>query len=187
MPEVVIVPYRPDTNEREGNWKRVRAQWEGWDIHHADSDGEIFLRAQALNRAAAAAGDWEVAVIADSDLLLANVVQADYAVERARKTKGYIVCYDIFYYLTEATSQLVRAGEAPRPDMADEHLIQIWGGMFAVHRELWDALGGFSDTYPGWGGEDGNFIVRAREREAVMDRVPGACYHMKHPLVKGAR
>lgn len=184
---VVLVPYRPDTPERRGNWKRTRAQWKGWKLHHADSDGKEFARAQACNRAAAAAGDWEVAVIADSDLLLEDVSQASAAVELSLKTEGYIVCYDWFYYLTEATSALVRAGATPTPNMADEHLTQIWGGMFAIHRKLWDAVGGFNENFKAWGGEDGNLINKLREREAVMDRVPGACYHMKHPLVKGAR
>jgi len=184
---VVCVPYRPDTPERIGNWERTRAQWKGWDLYHADSEGEEFARAQAINRAAAAAGDWDVAVIADSDLLLGAPSQATAACKLALGAKGYIVCYDWFYYLTEATSQLVRAGEDPRPNMADEHLIGIWGGMFAIHRELWDELGGFDEGFTEWGGEDGNLITRTRELEAVMDRVKGTCYHMKHPLVKGAR
>ena len=184
---VVLVPYRPDTPERIGNWKRTRAQWRNWDLHHADSDGEGFARAQAVNRAAAAAGDWEVAIITDSDLLLDSTSQAVTACRRARKSKGYFVCYDIFYYLTEATSQLVRAGQKPRPDMAYEHISRIWGGVFAIHRELWDALGGFDERFKAWGGEDGDFLIRARGLEAVMDRVQGACYHMRHPLVQGAR
>lgn len=183
----VCVPYRADTPERVANWDRTRKQWRGWQLCRADSDGETFGRSQALNRAAALAGDWEVIVVADCDLLLDNISQAEEAVELAQATKGYIACYYTFYYLTEGVSRRVRAGRVPTPEMAYYSLIQIWGGMFAIHRELWDAVGGFDEQIVSWGGEDGGFLRQLEDLGGHKDRVEGAVYHLKHPLAPGAR
>jgi predicted glycosyltransferase involved in capsule biosynthesis len=184
---VVCVPYRPDTPERIANWDRTREQWEGWEVFHYDSDGETFARAQACNRAADMAGNWDVAVFADSDLLLANVSQAATALKVARKNRGYVVCYDVFYYLNEKMSRRVRKGAQPIPDMAYYSLTQIYGGMFAIHRRLWDSLRGFDERFKSWGGEDGNFLTRVDETGTRKNRVVGAAYHLKHPLAPGAR
>ena len=149
----------------------------------ADSDGENFGRSQAINRAVAAAGNWETLVIADADLLLADVREAAVALELSRITKGYIVCYSTFYYLNEAMSIRVREGREPTPSQAYYSLTQIWGGMFAIHRYLWDAIGGFDESITSWGGEDGRFLNQIDDLGAVKDRVPGDCYHLKHPKV----
>lgn len=182
--KIVCVPYRPDTPQRIANWKRTSAQWPGWHLLQADSDGEDFGRSQAINRAVAQADDdWEVLVIADSDLLLRDVDQAAAALELARETKGYIVCYVTFYYLDEDKSILVRAGTVPTPRLAYYSLTEIWIGMFAIHRELWDAIGGFDESFTSWGGEDGRFLSKVNDLDAPKGRVPGHCYHLAHPKV----
>lgn len=181
---IVCVPYRPDTPERIGNFTRTREQWSDWDIMIADSDGEDFGRSQAINRAVAAAGaDWDVLVIADSDLLLDDVSQAAAALELARETKGYIVCYSTFYYLNEDMAVLVRRGMVPHPRNAYYSLTEIWIGMFAIYRELWDAIGGFDESFTSWGGEDGRFLSKVNDLGAHKGRVPGDCYHLAHPKV----
>ncbi len=179
----VLVPYRPDTPERVGNWERVRGQWEGWHVITADSDGEDFGRAQAINRAAAEAGEWDALVVVDCDLLLEDVTQAVVALEFARRIKGYILCYTRFYYLDEDASQVVRAGEVPSPEMAYYSLLGTWLGTFAIHREAWDAAGGFDERFTSWGGEDGAFVQRLDDAHVRRDRVSGGCYHLAHPKV----
>jgi hypothetical protein len=183
----VCVPFRADTPERIYNWNRTRQQWVGWDVFEADSDGESFGRSQALNRAAALAGDWEIIVVADCDLLLDDVSQAEEALELAQATKGYVVCYDVFYYLTEGVARRIRDGRVPTPNMAYYSLTQIWGGMFAIHREAWDSVGGFDERLTTWGGEDGRFLRQLEDQNVHKDRVEGACYHLKHPVVPGGR
>lgn len=181
------MPYRPDTPERIANWEITREQWKDWELFAADSDGETFGRSQALNRAAALAGDWDAIVVADADLLLEDVAQAAAALDRARETEGYIVCYDTFYYLTEENSRPVRSGVVPTPRMAYYKLGGIWGGTFAVHRTVWDSVEGFDETIKSWGGEDGRFLRQIEDQGVFKNRVPGGVYHLKHPLVEGAR
>ena len=66
MKVVVCVPFGTDHAERERNWAYVRS-WltlhHDWPIHVGTSDRDPFSPAQARNAAAAAAGDWEVAVL----------------------------------------------------------------------------------------------------------------------------
>ncbi len=181
--KIACVPYRPDTPERIANWERTSKQWVGWHLLHADSDGEDFGRSQAVNRAVSEAGDWEALVVADSDLLLADVGQAAAALELARETKGYIVCYSTFYYLNEAMSIRVREGREPTPSQAYYSLTEIWGGAFAIHREPWDAIGGFDESITSWGSEDGRFLRQLDDLGTHKDRVPGDCYHLAHPKV----
>jgi hypothetical protein len=184
---VVCVPYRRDTEIRAENWHRTLPQWDGWDLYFSDSDGEQFSRAQACNRAAAQAGDWDAMVVADSDLLLDDPAQAVAALELARSKEGYVTCYDTLYYLDEPNSQEVRAGATPTPKMSYFHYVEIWGGMFAIHRKLWDALEGFDEVrFTSWGGEDVSLLVRLDEIEGFKGGVPGDCYHLKHPLTWGA-
>ena len=66
MKVVVCVPFGTDHAERERNWDYVRS-WltlrHDWPIHVGTSDRDPFSPAQARNAAAAAAGDWDVAVL----------------------------------------------------------------------------------------------------------------------------
>ncbi len=186
----VCIPYRPDTVERIGNMQRTRGQWEGWRVIAADSDGSDFGRSQAVNAAAAAAGDWDVIVVADADLLLDSAHQAVVALDIARKTKGYIVCYDVFHYLDLKATERVRIGRVPVPDDAYYALTGIWGGIFAIHREPWDAVavvqgspGAFDETITSWGGEDGRLLRRLDDEGTHKARVRGGCYHLDHPKV----
>ncbi len=187
----VCIPYRPDTVERIGNWQRTRQQWgAGWRVLLGDSDGTDFGRSQAVNRAAAEAGDWDVIVVADADLLLADPHQAATALSVARKTKGYIVCYEEFLYLDMKATERVRVGRVPVPDDAYYALTGIWGGIFAIHREPWEAVarvqgspGAFDETITSWGGEDGRLLRRLDDEGTHKSRVFGRCYHLDHPKV----
>lgn len=190
MVNTVCIPYRPDTVERIGNWQRTRGQWKGWRVLIADSDGEHFGRSQAVNRAAAAAGDWDALVVADVDLLLASPNQAAVALSLARKKMGYVVCYDQFHYLDAAATARTRIGRNPVPDDAYYALTEIWGGIFAIHREPWEAVaraqgspGAFDETITSWGGEDGRFLRRLDDEGTTKTRVRGHCYHLDHPKV----
>ena len=67
MNTVVLVPYRPHPTLAP-LWETIESWWHqhhpDWPVHTADSRGS-WSRAEAINTAAAAAGDWEVAIIAD--------------------------------------------------------------------------------------------------------------------------
>ena len=54
----------------------------------------------------------------------------------------------------------------------------------ALHRELWDEIGGFDERFQGWGFEDLCFMHAAGQVGSV-NRVPGIVYHLWHPRPEG--
>lgn len=59
----------------------------------------------------------------------------------------------------------------------------FWSLSFAVTSRTWRAVGGFCESYRGYGGEDTDFGQRAREAGVGMVWVGGAdAYHQYHPV-----
>jgi predicted glycosyltransferase involved in capsule biosynthesis len=165
------------------NWRRTRGQWGSLPVFTGGS--EPFSRAAACNEAAKKAGRWQVAIFCDSDLLLGSESQIKASAYRAKRTRGYVVAYDTLHYLGRRWSAKVRKGATPDPAMAAETVGMTWGGVFAIHRSLWNATGGFDETFTNWGDEDGEFLSRVNEL-GRKDRVSGAVYHLDHQKVVGA-
>lgn len=185
MTVVVLVPHRADSRERAENWNRVCAEWQrtGLNIHVCDHEGEPFSRSRALNEGAQAAGSWNVALVTDSDLLLADTErQANEAIKHAR-AGYYAVAYSVIQYLDRrATERVVRGGRLS-PELAYWQTGSTWGGVFALPRDLWYRIDGFDERFIGWGGEDVAFHGMARTYVGAK-RVEGDVYHLDHPLVR---
>ncbi|BBY18486.1 glycosyltransferase family 2 protein [Mycolicibacterium litorale] len=65
---------------------------------------------------------------------------------------------------------------------ADDHDL-FWSLSFAVSASTWRLLGGFCETYAGYGGEDTDFGAVARTRGVPLVWVGGAdAYHQHHPV-----
>lgn len=199
---VVLVPRRDGDPERDGLWAWVRRFWEarvGIPIvegHHGVwGDTEPFNRSVAINRAAEAAGDWDVAVIIDGDVALdPRLVQR--SVERAPNYAGPILSY------TER-AQLSQPGtrQALLLDPADVDLIRTarnWrrftrhrlrnscSSCLVVNRRLWDVVGGFDELFVGWGYEDVAFRVATETvSESELVKTPGTLYHLWHTVSSG--
>ena len=63
----------------------------------------------------------------------------------------------------------------PRPEL-------FWSLSFAVSPETHYAIGGFDETFTGWGAEDTDYGRRAHRREIALWKVGGAwTYHQPHP------
>ncbi len=110
----------------------------------------------------AAAG---VLVLHDNDMLL----PCDHAAQVVKLVQqGYEVINlkRFVFYLAEAHSQRVLAGEAGLLDAAPESIVQNLegGGSVAITRSAYDAIGGFDEAFVGWGGEDVEFWERAASR-----------------------
>jgi GT2 family glycosyltransferase len=59
----------------------------------------------------------------------------------------------------------------------------FWSLSFAITATAWQRLGGFSETYTGYGGEDTDFGQRARAAGLDLHWVGGAdAYHQHHPV-----
>lgn len=59
----------------------------------------------------------------------------------------------------------------------------FWSLSFAVSAQVWELLGGFDESYVGYGGEDTDFAWRAREAGLALTWVGGAdAFHQHHPV-----
>lgn len=193
MRTVVLVPRRDGKADRDRLWAFTRAWWtehvqlpivEG---HHLATEGP-FNRATAINRAAHAdeAGDWDVAVIIDSDVLC-DGGQVHAAVRCAHRTGAMTVGFTERLHLNGGGTAKVLAGYAGnwRP-FARVVAMESVSSCVAVRRDLWDRVGGFDEAFVGWGWEDVAFRIHA-EAEAAMPvvRIGGQLWHLHHVVSAG--
>lgn len=184
MRAVILVPFRSDGAERDRNWVIARRFWAGMGlpIVEGDSGGRDFQRAQARNVAAANAGDWDVALFADADIVLGSLDQADAAIMRTHRTGAYTVAYSTLRYLTKIGVEQLEAGREICFCTIDEEVALTWECCFAVRRDFFDQVGGFDERFLGWGGQVAAFFY-SYATFAGRERIEGDAYHLAHPLV----
>lgn len=145
-----------------------------------------FNRSLAINRAAAKAGAWDVAIIADADSFVgADQILA--AIDTAAASGQMTMAFDRWCHLTPAMTTRVMAGDQGNwwPGV-DVSMTDTCSSMFAVPRPLWDLVGGFDERFTGWGAEDIAFAHAARTLGGGWQRIPGACWHLAHdPAPRG--
>ena len=204
MPErvVVLVPRRDGDPERDGIWAWVRRYWEtqvGLDIFegHDGIWGDVtpFNRSLAINRAAEAAGDWDVAVIIDGDVILDHR-QVHGCVAKTLSTGTIGLAYTERDQLTaQGTPQIL----AMNPEVLDLRTApRVWrkwvrgrlrgscSSCNTVTRDLWDRVGGFDESFVGWGYEDIAWRVASETLAGKeMFKIPGVLFHLWHTVSAG--
>jgi N-terminal domain of galactosyltransferase len=121
-----------------------------------------YSRAWAFNVGARCARG-EVIVLHDNDMLVA----ADYCrqiIERVRQSYEVINLQRFIFYVTASDSAKALSGEKSLTDCLSESVVQNigGGGSIAITREAYFAIGGFDESFIGWGGEDNEFWERAQ-------------------------
>jgi hypothetical protein len=104
-----------------------------------------------------------VLVLHDNDML----VPRDYAscaLSRVRQGYEALNLKRFVFYLNEAHSRNVFAGSEDLTARAPEAIVQNLeaGGSVAITRDAYDRIGGFDESFVGWGGEDNEFWERAQ-------------------------
>lgn len=194
---VFLVPWRSDGAAREALWRVCRARWErlfpDWPIFEGPSDDGPFNRAQAINRAAAAAGDWDVAIVIDADVFLRED-QVRAAVAKAIADQRPVWAHREWVGMNEAFTRRVIAGDVELDpdaiDVADGQLVErvnplSWSCCIAIPVSAWNVLGGFDERFRGWGFEDGAFAA-AVQGLTGYGRVEGPVFNLWHPRVPGS-
>ena len=107
----------------------------------------------------------ELLVLHDNDML----IPMDYASELLRHySEGYEVINlkRFVFYITQAETSKFFATGTLETSAACEEIIQNLeaGGSVAIARDAFIALGGFDESFIGWGGEDNEFWERAQTR-----------------------
>lgn len=182
----VLVPRRADQARRDRLWEHVAGRWAAdhptWTVVEGLDPGptQPFNRSACINAAARAAGEWDVAIIADADSFV-GADQSLEAVNVALRTGRITFAYDRFVYLDRDMSDQVMAGYRGNWwDGAKFTMTGTCSSMVAVTRQLWDAVGGFDEGFVGWGGEDIGFSLACQALGGGFERVPGDVWHLYH-------
>lgn len=188
MKTVVLTPYRRRP-ERDRIWRFVQA-WihtnYDYPIYESDSDGKRFSVAQARNRAARIAGDWDVAILHDADTI-AHPEAIGLAVDLAAGTDKMVVSGDAHMYCDRPSSHRIMFSGVPmfgRPDSFDQRGVyeKPCSGIVAVNRDVWESTGGYVETLNGWGYEDLVFLQCCGLFAAGHTWIPGhITLHLWHP------
>ncbi len=153
----------------------------------------------AARNLAAASTDADHLVFLDVDCIPAPDLVARYvAVLEAHPNA--IACGPV-RYLVHGWDSGLDAGAAPTQDdlrgrsaaptnrrppprhitVADDHEL-FWSLSFGVHRRTWEHLGGFDTNYVGYGAEDTDFALRARQANVPLAWFAGGtAFHQWHP------
>lgn len=189
---VILVPRRDDNGPRDALWEWCRGWWEREQSHMPIFEGYhedgLFNRSAAVNRAAALAGDWDVAVIIDSDVVC-DAQRVKDAVRLAHETGSLVLPHDERRDLNDAGTKLVMSGYKGNWDRYVHRRYSAANGhpsvssVVVVPRRLWDEIGGFDETFRGWGYEDTAFAAAAETFGGII-RMPGEVWHFWHPTAR---
>ncbi len=187
---MICVPWRSDYGQRERVWRACATRWAAMfpagSVWLGTWPAQPFNRAAARNAAVAEltgnVPDWDVAVLSDADVMLADADQLHTAVNVARQTGRLVYAHTWQATLGRDATERVLAGEdpatLPRDDAEWEQ--QTYSGVYAVPRPLWDTLGGFDERFTGWGCEDMAFMLGAKVFGGRVARTTGTVYHLHH-------
>lgn len=196
----VLVPRRADNGWRDRLWDTLRqdywARLPGFELIEGEHRDGVFNRSAAINVAASEAGDWELAIIADADTLVA-VPQLQDAVALARRTQRLVAAFHEVHELSERATRWILEDTEARDEAGLSAMASVSGcervrrgsddpttvqsSMLVVPRAVWDAVGGFDEKFVGWGCEDNAFWRACELLTGEPKRVHGPAWHLWHP------
>ncbi len=104
----------------------------------------------------------DILVLHDNDML----ISADYSAQILEKVRNDFEVVNLkrfIFYLNERHSALVFKDLAELEKHAPESILQNseGGGSIAITKKAYESIGGFDESFIGWGGEDNEFWERA--------------------------
>lgn len=185
----VLVPWRPDGGRRDDLWRHVRRSfWStlpGFRIVTGRSPDGPFNRSAAVNDAAALAGNWRVAIIADNDTWVPPA-QLQAAVAMAQKTSRLTAAFSRVVELSHDYTDRLLDGTATLADFNVDRVrtesLGVQSSMLVVPHALWEKVGGFDVKFQGWAGEDNAFWKACAVLGGEPARIDGCAFHMWHQV-----
>jgi len=126
-----------------------------------------YCRAATFNEAVRMARG-EVIIAHDNDMLVPERYAAE-VLARVREGWQFIDLKRFIFYLTEDDTRAIFAGALLQDDHATTIVQNLKGGSIAATKEAYLAIGGFDESFVGWGGEDLEFWERARASGRVYE------------------
>lgn len=185
----ILVPRRAGIEDRDRLWAFARSWWANdfpdWPIVEGTHEFGPFNRAAALNAASLNAGEWDVAVLIDADVLAdRDAVRA--AVDVAAATNRMVLAYHERIQLTPKATERVLGGFAGSwrsAGMVHKLNTDACSSAVAVSRPLWDDVGGFDELFNGWGWEDVAFRIACESLSGKpMLKLASTIYHLHHRI-----
>lgn len=186
MRVAVFVPRRGDGGHRDKLWEFCRAWWlerhPNWPIYVGRSPDGPFNRSAAVNDAAAQAGDWEVGIVLDADVIVNPEAVYD-SVATATRTGKLVITHTRRVDLTRRGTEMVMNGYrgpwTKRPVQG-----RVWdvseSSCVVVPRALWEKVGGFDERFRGWGYEDTAFRFLCEREAGPVIKIDGDVFHLWH-------
>jgi hypothetical protein len=195
---VILVPWRSDGKDgrREKLYAHVQkwliAAYPQWPICEGQSPEGPFNRGAAINDASRRADElaedkWEIAIIHDSDTVAdPNVVWR--AVERAQETGGTVYPYSTYTYCDRASTNKLLEGSSwfVAPEHHQDGFTRSVryhhvSGIQVIHRDAYEAIGGYVELCAGWGAEDQIVNVMLNTYSQPPEWLEGGAFHLWHP------
>ncbi|MGC1309405.1 MAG: galactosyltransferase-related protein [Phormidesmis sp.] len=187
LPDECIIVHMNEPAQPLGIWPFPCRQYSYQD------DDTLLPLAKARNYAAQqATGD--ILIFLDVDCIPSRKLVAAY--ETACRQARHAIMMSSVQYLSKKikadwTESLLIAQSKPNPkrniSAVAELIIEpsyglFWSLSFALHRALFEQLGGFSECYLGYGAEDTDFAWKAKQAGILLMWVPAAmAFHQYHP------
>ncbi len=192
---VLLVPFSTKDQSRIKIWQHVHS-WLNQTLDYPLFIGEhcpeipaLYNLSLARNLAAAAAGDWDVAVIHDADTVI-NPQHIQAGVKLALETGAVTYPYTERWELDFDGTKMLLADETSgwQSHMTQYTRNQPLGGCIIVRRDLWDLVRGFDSGFVGWGHEDGAFALACEVLSGKpLQRVKGKSLHLEHGFAPAKR
>ena len=192
MKVAILVHRRGGFPDRDRLWAFCRTWWlndfPDWEVHEGTGPDGAFCRSHAINEAATKAGDWDVAVIIDADVLV-DPAAVRSAVDLAVATDSMVLAYHRRVLLGENGTNQILSGFRGNWDGLDRQCADRYdacSSAVVVTRALWDAVGGFDERFVGWGWEDVAFRVACETVSGrEMTKIAATCWHLFHITSSG--
>jgi hypothetical protein len=122
-------------------------------------------------------------VIADADTV-PEVEPVKLAVDMAVALHGAIRPHDTLWMMNPVETMQFKARGPGGVERHERSLINAGGGLLVVERSAWETVGGYDETFVGWGHEDTHLNTRLLVH-TYWDRIPGVAWHLWHPRADG--
>ncbi len=102
-----------------------------------------------------------VLILHDNDMLVPERYAFE-ALQRVEEGSSFVDLKRFIFYMREQdTKRVFATGRVPAHGVPATVVQNLTGGSIVVKRAAYDAIGGFDESYVGWGGEDNDFFDRA--------------------------